>query len=819
MPEGPPGATYGQLHQQPVLDPGAPSRRPRRSCWSLCWTIGKISLLLVVLVVALLVTIFVGGLILGIIKDVKDPHREKIFDANGTVASGIVRPLVGKDQKFDVAVSVWIRAGVEEERTWRESLAMHADGEEEKREVEYSILEKPLFSDVVFRDLSVSDKHRRVDVPLRIPTAKFREQNLTLMDLRGSFILIPSSPSPLDRLVNYSRAYNSLDEVPRRSWPFPLGSEEIGDATLADQAIEHFGISTNLLEFHPIPSRCGPTTESSESPFPNGTEPSDPSTTSSEEAKTQETTDSYDDDDEIDIASPTIAPKASATGRPNTNFWTPRNSSHHPFIVTRSQLVVIDETRPFNLTAFNDAYKRMKMSHCSDPFESTYLGPGQKWCQRRYSENGHWDMRMKVTKEDGEGETEWVYPPSLYTAPWAAGPLDLVPVPVNRENCTNMVERNETADSKHWVSLPSDMDDTDEGYVDVTWKISFSSKRPHHISLSSPFAAGSRPDVFAHNQTKYESHKMQDIAELMNGIAGHRFDENRHPIRRLAVDVVNYFLMFVIHVVDIHYWYTRTSAFGISLFGSSIIALSIFLAALVNLIEHIVSDFTNIKALRGTKIIQRAVAYLFTGSLYIFAVLPTVFMTKTVFRLELEWVVLGRTWKELQWVRVKVPVLRRMRESHKERASARLDRRTDWRVMASLYVALAVYFLFYPYSHYILEPSMSPDPTGDELSSMNRFSSALSTPPELVGPLFQFLLNKRTGLFGGRHRMAAILDFARYIITLLKLVKAFTGPYEVVPGFVAQEVLLIGVGAAMAWQALTMKAVDARAGDADEDEE
>lgn len=34
-----------------------------------------------------------------------------------------------------------------------------------------------------------------------------------------------------------------------------------------------------------------------------------------------------------------------------------------------------------------------------------------------------------------------------------------------------------------------------------------------------------------------------------------------------------------------------------------------------------------------------------------------------------------------------------------------------------------------------------------------------------------------------------------------------------------QEVLLIMVAAAMAWQALTMKAVDARAGDADEDEE
>lgn len=36
---------------------------------------------------------------------------------------------------------------------------------------------------------------------------------------------------------------------------------------------------------------------------------------------------------------------------------------------------------------------------------------------------------------------------------------DLVPFPVNRENCTTTVESNETANSKHWVSLPSDIMD------------------------------------------------------------------------------------------------------------------------------------------------------------------------------------------------------------------------------------------------------------------------------------------------------------------------------------------------------------------------
>lgn len=143
---------------------------------------------------------------------------------------------------------------------------------------------------------------------------------------------------------------------------FPLGSKETGDLTLADQAIEHFGISTNLLEFHPIPSRCGSPSEA------------DLHAASSEGAEALKATDSFDDDEEIDVASPTIAPQTSATGRPNGLFWTPRNSSYHPFIVTRSQLIVTDETRPFNLTSINEGYKRLKTSHVSSPFCPILLG-------------------------------------------------------------------------------------------------------------------------------------------------------------------------------------------------------------------------------------------------------------------------------------------------------------------------------------------------------------------------------------------------------------------------------------------------------------
>lgn len=42
---------------------------------------------------------------------------------------------------------------------------------------------------------------------------------------------------------------------------------------------------------------------------------------------------------------------------------------------------------------------------------------------------------------------------------------------------------------------------------------------------------------------------------------------------------------------------------------------------------------------------------------------------------------------------------------------------------------------------------MSPDLTGDEISFPNRFVLALITASYIVGQLFQFLLNRMTGLF------------------------------------------------------------------------
>lgn len=221
-----------------------------------------------------------------------------------------------------------------------------------------------------------------------------------------------------------------------------MGAPNIGNRTLVDKAIDQIGVSTPLLEFHPLPSRCD-TLDNMTQSLGEFQEPKDAATQIT--SKSEET---YDDEIDMDeLSSPTPAPKVVGLEEGPNILWNAMNSSHHPFIVTRTQLVVVDETRPFDLKAFNNAYRNLKdlavsqgsisitafsvltimplrVSQCADVAHAAYLGPHQKWCNSGpYSNIGHWAMRIKVAKESGNNETEWMYPPYMFTADNAAGPL------------------------------------------------------------------------------------------------------------------------------------------------------------------------------------------------------------------------------------------------------------------------------------------------------------------------------------------------------------------------------------------------------------
>jgi hypothetical protein len=175
--------------------------------------------------------------------------------------SSVVQPLISKEQTFDVAVSVWVRGTKKEEKAWRaiqaifdkagrnpKTLRMETGLDEEGlgflNTGDEKMLYHPIFSDIVFRGLRLSDKHVTASVNLTFPTEKLyvymqlkslffslfltplsqtsREDSLMETDLLSTFVLIPTSPSLMDSVVNYSswKPDEVLSKYPLyRTWP------------------------------------------------------------------------------------------------------------------------------------------------------------------------------------------------------------------------------------------------------------------------------------------------------------------------------------------------------------------------------------------------------------------------------------------------------------------------------------------------------------------------------------------------------------------------------------------------------------------------
>ena len=70
-----------------------------------------------------------------------------------------------------------------------------------------------------------------------------------------------------------------------------------------------------------------------------------------------------------------------------------------------------------------------------------------------------------------------------------------------------------------------------------------------------------------------------------------------------------------------------------------------------------------------------------------------------------------------------------------------------------------------------------------------------------------------------RYRHTALLMLLSHFLNFLQVVPAFTGRYTFAPGVTIEDVLLLIVGAMMAWQAVTMQALEVGARSEDEGED
>ncbi|KAF5375938.1 hypothetical protein D9615_008271 [Tricholomella constricta] len=720
------------------------SRKSISRCKCFLLTVGIVALLASALGTAYVVV--------GIATNMTSPQRAlypKGLSENHSDGVQVVRPLINRDQSFDVAVTVWLRTD-----------EVAAPTDEAKKE---SILNvklphvTPLYSAIAFQGLHLTDKNVFATVNYTLPTAYFRNISLTNYDLRGSFVLVPTSSSPLDHIVDFSSwIVDYVDIPPVRSWPFPLGSPDRGAKTIADKAVESFGVTVPLLQFHGIKSRCND----------SGIE---------QDISEKE----EDDSEERDMFGRPIVLESSLK-----TTWGKSALSHHPYIVTRTHIRVVDETTSFNRTAYMNKFLYVQRNSCA---QMKTLSPTIFMCDRSYRDVGHVETLMKLAISDdatGKFKKEWVYSPYISVSQSALGPKlslsdnkDLDPIPVNREECPlDDAARNVEHDKE---------------FIDVTWKLSFSGRTARKLILA---------ETMEHSQSRVlpppgtsEHHKVlaQDSIEITDGLVGHKHSENAHPRRRFFLNILQLVLGCVIIVLDVLYWFTRTSTVSISVIGTVLIAGSIAIEAVVPafslrlLLENDVSDWIS------------------TAFSTLLELVPALLMIKPLLRISIKRRV-GTRWA--RWI----PVVYSTPVTHAERTSYRLDARMSYWIKGSILALIfAVYYFFAPHNYPVL-PSLLPDPQpGDYARSwLDDVSPYIGYPMNATGKLFQIILNSQSQKYAGSYKLSALLVLALRTVGLMDYVPMLVGKYEARRVLVAHSLVDYILLVIAAWQAITLPRVE-----------
>ncbi|KAJ7074120.1 hypothetical protein C8F01DRAFT_1075730 [Mycena amicta] len=690
------------MSEKLTLDPGPPRRAARRIsfCKCLCFTITAV------------VVTFIAAVAWRVVGTIRTPHRQ-LYHKTTPNATTPVYPLITDNDTFDIAVTVWLRATASEEAKLRSTLPTEEanitapapaviDTKHGKFQVtlnstaEDARIDRPLFSDVVFRGLRLTNKSALATVDFELPTARFKEKYLYNADLRATFLLIPSSPSLIDHVKTYS------------SW-MPESINRPLEKTMADLALESFSISVPLLKMHQTPSTCAAS---------NATAEADNATTSSS-----------------DVA------------RDNSTRLVSR-----PFVVTRTQLRIIRETNLLNATAYNISHQKLKTTSCGQSFGSL---PRFAWCFRGiYSEVGNLEtlLQLEIPLDDEEVETRWAYAPYLDTKTEAAGPQDLVQIPVTRENCS--VNTNQT-------------DAEDPEFMKVSWNIAFSARSPSKAFMADTIVW---PQPFNHSSTECEKMTQQRTAELWNGAFGHRFYHDAHPRRRLSIDFVTWTSIGLSELLSLPYWWSRISTAGISSSGVILVVAG-----------NIPSRW-------------KRVATWITVALVL--VLPLI-MLRSIARAEFGW----RRWH---------PTLERLPATHQERRSERADKETSWGVKLAVSLTLAAVFYFGKLDDKLAIAEYSPvycPPEENQHGAIYNFASEVVPALIVVGNLSQSLLNHRLRTYGGGYRAAQVLYSIGFLGLMARYVPAFVGRLEYRDGLSWGALVSYFLRAPLLWQALTLPPV------------
>ncbi|KAF7332880.1 hypothetical protein MVEN_02393300 [Mycena venus] len=706
--------------QQVAPDPGPQGRKPK--------PVSSLGLLRAVLVVigasvVLLAAWFAGKIGLQFVDKLKPPHlalyQNQTWD-QVTNRSAVVRPLVSGDDKFDIIATVWLRGNASQQAAYQEDrypdaasevvedtkdthihreipmrnlhmsnigkLSMWSDEGVRPTKAQDDIFEVALYSGVIIQNATLSDKGLTAEVPLEFPLGVFLEQNLTAEHLRASFVVLPSVK--MDHLQNFSSWMP--DYVLETQWRSRVGSPT-EQKSLIDRAIDSFSLSVPMIGFHPIMSHC-------------------------------------------DVM-------LNAAGFNNTTpahnqLWG-SNASRHPHVTSRLHLRILNEQHLFNLEAYNTVHDELRRTSCGLGYN---LGKGKALphrsvCSRTYEEVGPMETRLEFSDSD-HGEPEWAYAPFLSAASNAAGPLDIIPVPVNRVNCSDQANYNST---NLPVLEPSLLNDT----MKVIWHVSFSGRTPRKMLFSDLTAFA--PTINA-SQSELERIEAQVQFEHQNTLRSHRFHVDSHPRRRLVAYTLGFLSALFALLLHIVYYRRLTSTVGISIRGQWL-SIARFLASTVELMFD-TSD-------PAEKIVSGC------SSILLWAI-PLFAIT----RMEFSW--RGFTRLPATFAHA----------THTERASSRIDAKSSWRFIGTSMLILAMcLFLADPFQRdLILIPSLlPPDPEATVRSTAHNIFSASVTAADCMSEVLQLLMNHRARTFGGMYKATVWLMVAARVLHFIEYLPAILG--------------------------------------------
>ena len=147
---------------QLILDPGSPSRRR---------SVSGCKCLLITSVIIFLsgVVLFFTGFVSRVVTDISNPHRALYQNASLEEVSNrgsVVQPLINRNQTFDLAATVWLRSTGS--RGHEVIMGGQEKGETGREQAE--VLETPLYSDIVFRGLRLTNKSIFSTINFTLPT-------------------------------------------------------------------------------------------------------------------------------------------------------------------------------------------------------------------------------------------------------------------------------------------------------------------------------------------------------------------------------------------------------------------------------------------------------------------------------------------------------------------------------------------------------------------------------------------------------------------------------------------------------------------------